>query len=73
MVEESRMAKKTPAVGRENAPSEEVRRFLSENGKRGGMTTRRLIELGKEKAEESGEDIESDVREELQRERKKTA
>lgn len=33
---------KTPAV------SEEVRRFLSQNGKKGGQKTKELIQAGKE-------------------------
>lgn len=36
--------KSTPAP----AVSEEVRRFLSQNGKKGGQRTKELIEAGKE-------------------------
>lgn len=43
----------------------EVHKFLSENGKRGGMTTKELISMGKKYAQEHnidlGEDFESQV------------
>jgi hypothetical protein len=44
----------------------EVRKFLSDNGKKGahqgGQITKRLIELGKEKAMEEGEDVSAEFR-----------
>jgi hypothetical protein len=63
------MTKKTKVT----AISEEVHDFLSENGKKGGLTTRRLIELGKQAAEENGENVKQEVMNELQRDRKKSA
>lgn len=41
------MAKKKVEV------SQEIRDFLSQNGKMGGQTTRKLIEMGKKYAEEN--------------------
>lgn len=58
-------------AARKEQVSEEVHDFLSKNGQKGGMTTRRLIELGKEAAEKSGEDIgtgvDSEISKEIQR------
>lgn len=47
--------------------SKEVRDFLSRNGKVGGQTTKRLIELGKRAAEESGTNVQSEVEREINR------
>jgi hypothetical protein len=53
--------------------TDEVRRYLAENGKRGGLTTKKLIELGKAAAEENGEDIAEEVDNELHAQRRKSA
>jgi hypothetical protein len=72
-VEVSHMAKK--AMQSEKL-TPEIRRFLSENGKlgakKGGAVTRRLVELGKQAAIESGEDVASEV-EQTQRNRRRAA
>jgi hypothetical protein len=39
------------------APNMAVKKFLSEIGKKGGATTRRLVELGREAAAASGEKV----------------
>lgn len=55
----------------------EVRRFLSENGKKGakigGETTKRLIELGKQAAAESGENVAEEAAERSERSRRRAA
>jgi len=42
------MAKKPNRQASKPVVSEEIRRFLSENGKKGGKKTRELIQAGKE-------------------------
>lgn len=53
------MSKRSP-TGPESPVTEEVRKFLSANGRKGGriggQITKRLVELGKEKARIEGED-----------------
>lgn len=66
------MAKKSTETS-EYPVNDEVRRFLSANGKKGGATTRKLIELGKQAAEDTGEDVESEVMDELHRSERKKA
>lgn len=54
------MAKKHPV---ENVPAE-VHRFLSRNGRKGGQTTKKLIEAGKklmEKREREGDEEDRDI------------
>lgn len=58
-------------TGPEAPVTPEVRKFLSANGKKGGHTTRRLIELGKKMAEIQHEDVSEEVMEELHPEKKK--
>lgn len=53
--------------------SDEVRAFLSENGRKGGNTTKRLIELGREAAAESGEDVQKEVQTRLRSEARREA
>lgn len=56
------MAKSKKSMHGTQAPvTDEVRRFLSANGKLGGQTTGRLIALGKERAEEEGIDIQAEI------------
>lgn len=57
--------KSKSTMGSEAPVTDEVREFLSANGRRGGHVTARYIELGKQAAEKSGEDVKSEVFEEL--------
>lgn len=63
------MGKKSP-TGPERPVTPEVQKYLSANGKKGGATTRRLIELGKNSARQRGENVSEEVMEELHRSRK---
>lgn len=56
-------------LGKSERPvTDEVRAFLSANGKKGGQTTKKYIELGKRAAAEHGEDVEAEVLDELHEE-----
>lgn len=48
----------------------EVHDFLSRNGRKGGATTRRLIQIGKAYAEKQGLDVQTEVRDRIGRKRR---
>lgn len=68
------MGKKSP-TGPEKPVTPQIREYLSANGRKGahigGQISKRLIELGKEKAEEQGEDWREEFEESQSRTTKK--